>query len=57
MKKYLRSTTTNKSLNYLMLLKVHKERTDSINMINVGNEFLFKDNRKQVFGEFTKDDM
>ena len=51
-KTYLRSTTTNKRLNHLMLLHVHKDRTDTIDINNVGNEFVFKDNRKQIFGHF-----
>ena len=52
-KTYLRSTTTYKRLNHLMLLHVYKDRTDTIDIKNnVCNEFVFKDNRKQISGHF-----
>ena len=38
-KTYLRATTTNKRLNHLMLLHIHKEKTDSLNLVDVANFF------------------
>ena len=44
-KTYLRATTTNKRLNHIMLMHIHKERTDKIDLIKVANEFVeWKDN-------------
>ena len=37
-KTYLRSTTTDKRMNHLMMLHVHKERVDNTSMIDVANE-------------------
>ena len=56
-KTHLHATTTNKRLNHLMILHVHKDKTDQLNMIDVANELLYKDNRVQVFGKFTVDDL
>ena len=39
-KTYLRSTTGEARLNYLMLLHVHKELTDGIDMVEVANLFV-----------------
>ena len=36
----LRSTTTDNRLNHLMLLHVHKDKTDAINMVEVANQFV-----------------
>ena len=49
-KTYLRSTTGDSRLNYLMLLHVHKDRTDTLNLVAVANDFVEeKENRKQNF--------
>lgn len=56
-KTYLRGSMTDKRLNNLMILHVHKEKTDGMNLIEVANKFVdWKDNRSQIFGKFTKYD-
>ena len=40
LKSYLRSTTQQERLNYLMLLDVHKKRTDALDMQAVLTEFI-----------------
>ena len=39
-KTYLRSTMCQDRLNYLMILHVHKERTDALDLKEVANEFV-----------------
>lgn len=57
-KTYLRATTTQKRLNHIMLMHIHKERTDKIDLIKVANEFVeWKDNRRQIFGTFSPTDI
>ncbi len=52
-KSYLRSTMTQDRLNNLMILHVHQEYTDSINLTEVANDFVSRsDRRSQVFGHF-----
>ena len=54
-KTYLRSTTGEGSLNHLMLLHVHKELADGIDMVEVANLFVGDNQRrKQLFGKFSK---
>ena len=57
-KTYLHTTTGEGRLNYLMLLHVHKELADGIDMVEVVNLFV-RDNqrRKQLFGKFSKNDL
>ncbi|CAG2203109.1 unnamed protein product [Mytilus edulis] len=52
MKTYLRSTMTQSRLNNLMVLNVHKEKTDHLNLVAVAREFVFKENRRNIFGQF-----
>ena len=41
-----------------MLMHIHKERTDKIDLIKVANEFVeWKDNRRQIFGTFSPTDI
>lgn len=57
-KTYLRATTKQKRLNHLMILHVHKNKTDEIDLIKVANEFVeWKENRKNIFGRFSTNDM
>ena len=57
-KTYLRSTTGDSRLNHLMVLHVHKDRTDNINLVDAANTFVGeKNNRKEMFGKFTSNDM
>ena len=56
-KVYLRSTTSDCRLNHLMVLHVHKDRTDSLNMVEVANAFVERnDSRHPIFGVFGEED-
>ena len=47
-----------KRLFHLMVLHVHKELIDSLDLIQVANRFVANnDSRKQMFGTFSKLDM
>ena len=42
----------------LMVLHIHKEMTDRIDLLEVGNQFTeWKESRSQVFGKFVKSDI
>ena len=41
-KTYLRSTTGDSRLNHLMMLHVHKDRTDALTLVDVANDFVGK---------------
>ena len=45
-KSYLRSTMSQERLNHLMILHVHKDLTDKLNLISIANEFV------SLFGTF-----
>ena len=54
LKTYLRSTMSEERLNYLMVLHVQKEKTDSIDLIKTANSFVNRnENRKRLFGIFS----
>ena len=56
-KTYLRSTTSDCRLNHLMVLHVHKDRTDSLNMVEVANAFVERnDSRHPIFGVIREKD-
>ena len=57
-KTYLCSITGEGRLNHLMLLHVHKELADGIDVVEVAN-LLLGDNqwRKHLFGKFSKNDL
>ena len=56
-KTYLRSTTSDCRLNHLMVFHVHKDRTDSLNMVEVANAFVEQnDSRHPIFGVFGEKD-
>ena len=56
-KTYLRSTISDCRLNDLMVLHVHKDRTDSLNMVEVANTFVERnDSRHPIFGFFGEKD-
>ena len=58
MKTYLRSKTGDSILNHLMMLHVHKDRTDAPILVDVTNDFVGeKENRKQLFGKFYANDI
>ena len=53
MKTYLRNSMTQQRLNHCMILHVHREETDKLNLIEIAKEFVEKnDRRKQFFGQF-----
>ena len=52
-KGYLRSTMSQQRFNNLMVLLVHKERTDSLNEVDIANELVGdSDHRLRMFGKF-----
>lgn len=52
-KSYLRSTMTQQRLNNLMVLHVHKERTDALNEVDIANELVgVSEHRLRMFGKF-----
>ncbi len=52
-KSYLRSTMGQQRLNNLMVLHVHKDRTDTLNPIGVANDFIKdSEHRLRLFGKF-----
>lgn len=57
-KSYLRSTMSQARLNSLMILHVHKDLTDQLNLIEVANEFVENkpDHRLRIFGKFMQDE-
>ena len=56
-KTWLRSTMTQKRLNNLAVLNIHKEMTDEIHLFSIANDFvLINTNRKRILGTFTADD-
>ena len=53
LKNYLRSTTTQRRFNHLMLLHSHKDRTTSIDLVKIAKEFIAKNSRRNdFFGSF-----
>ena len=52
-KTYLRSTMTQNRLNHLMVLTVHEERTDNLDLLDVANVFISgSEHRLYTFGVF-----
>jgi hypothetical protein len=49
-KSHLRTTTSENRLNSLLLLHVHKDRTDNLDLIAVANQFAAPTHRSDVFG-------
>ncbi|XP_068671396.1 uncharacterized protein [Montipora foliosa] len=57
-KTYLRSTTGDSRLNHLMMLHVHKDRTDALTLVDVANDFVGeKENRKRLLSKFSANDI
>lgn len=53
LKSYLRSTMSQKRLNHVVLLHIHKNRTDELNIMEVANEFIVANDRRRLyFGQF-----
>ena len=54
LKSYLRSTMGNERLNHLMVLHVHKERTDKLDLKCVLNEFVGESvHRTSIFAKYS----
>ena len=52
-KTWTRSTMSQKQFNDIAILTIHKELTDSLDLLSIGNEFVSKYNeRKRTFGRF-----
>ena len=52
-KTYLQTTMSQQRLNSLMLLHVHKDKTDSLDLVQVGREFVVgREGRIRTFGDF-----
>ena len=50
-KSYLRSTMTQERINSLMILNVHKELTDEIDLTDIAKEIISgNESREKVFG-------
>jgi len=52
-KTYLRSTMSQVRVNNLMVLYIHKEKTDNLSTISVANKFVNSEHRMSCFGKFT----
>ena len=53
LKTYLRSSMSQQRLNHLMLLHVHKERTDALDLEEAAREFIVNsEHRQRIFGAF-----
>ena len=51
-KTYLRTTMTQNRLNHLMVLHVHKVRTDSLDLMSIAREFVTgREGRLRMFGD------
>ena len=51
LKTFLRSTVSQPRLNHALLLHIHKDRTDNINLISIAKEFIsFNERRQNYFG-------
>ena len=54
LKTYLRTTMSQERLNHCIILHVHKERTDKLNMANIGDQFVMSStDRQNRFGQFS----
>lgn len=52
-KTYLHSTMTQERLNHLLILHIHRDATDALDLCAIGNDFVSaRDSRKSIFGCF-----
>ena len=55
MKTWLRSTMNQTRLNWCMVLHIHNDDTDKLNIVDVANEFVSRNStRSHIFGRFVK---
>ena len=53
LKNYLRTTMIQKRLNHLIVMHIHKERTDQLDLSSIANEFVsVNERRKSYFGSW-----
>ena len=58
LKSYLRSTMTQERLNSILMLHVHNDLTDNLNLTEIGNEFVTgSEHRLTLFGKFLERDL
>ena len=58
LKTYMRATMGDERLNSLMILHIHREKTDKLNLIDVANEFVGEnESRKRMFGKSAEQDI
>ena len=58
LKTYMRATMGDERLNSIMILHIHREKTDKLNLIDVANEFVGEnESRKRMFGKFAEQDI
>lgn len=58
LKTYLRSTMTQQRINNCMVLHVHDDLTDMLNLIDIANDFVFEsEHRASIFGTFVTEDL
>lgn len=54
---YLWSTMTQQRFNHLMVLHIHKDLTDELDIVTLANEFVaLHEHRSSIFGTFTEAD-
>ena len=51
---YFRFTMTQERLNNCIILTVHKEETDQLELLDIAKYFAFGDQRKDILGSFDK---
>ena len=53
LKSYLRATMSQSRLNNVMVLHVHKNLTDKLSLVDIGNDFISgSSHRESLFGKF-----
>ena len=57
LKTYLRTNMSMARLKNLMVLHVHKPRTDSLDVIEIANSFADTEHRQSIFGKFSLRDI
>ena len=51
-KTYIRNSMTNKRTNNLLLLHIHKEKMDCLNLVDIAKQFVGVNERRSYFGKF-----
>ena len=57
LKTWLRSKMTQERFNSLAILHSHKCKTDTLNLLDIGNQFVSNENRHRNFGKFVREDI